>query len=191
MGETYEIIYSYEGNPSQSCVLRAETFEEALYIANDEPDTGSPLPVHISEWDYANPISIECVDGPYKGESYSGEDISKLFLSKEDILYALENEIMVVDISNAEYCVTCYCADNYFWFDTNNDIVEYSDDIEEYRDNLKAVSNERLAEEIYDVLNEFVTEFPLEYHLYTITIKEHQNANKREKPSHDKPMERD
>ena len=164
MAEIFEITYSYKGNPVQSCTVSADTFEEALYLANVS-DIGTPLPVPFCEWDYSNPISITCIEGAYEGENLSNDEIKNYFLTKEDIVFALKNNIMSYEWTDEG--ATCYCADNYFWFGGRD--IETADD-------LNVLSIDDVADKLYECLNEFITEFPDEYHLYMLTVKEYQNT---------------
>lgn len=115
---------------------------------------------------------LKAVSGEYEGRMIKGENINTLFITKEEILEALQDE--TIGIGFQDDSVTAYMADNYFYFDCDfiDELPEsYCLTDEEIADAyLRKYPSYTIAEKIHECLEEFITEFPMEYWSYKLCL---------------------
>ncbi len=188
--KTFEINYFCEASNSKKTVtVKAETMQSALYLADTNGDyivSGDPLPVHIKDWDYKNDISIECIEDRFKyyfDGFVQGENISKLFISENDVKRMLDSGLWSVAYDSEAEQAVCYADSDYFhgdnWFYFESDVIQTSGA------NIENTPNAVFAKEIHKALDEIITEFPDEYLMYKLMAhdkisqlhKEHNKSN--------------
>ena len=100
----------------------------------------------------------------------NGEDIDSLFITKDEILEGLQNEM--IGIGYQDDSVTAYMNDNYFYFDSDyiNEIPENISDDKVADLYLKEHTTFEIAGKMHDCLDDFITEFPMEYWSYKLYL---------------------
>ena len=113
-------------------------------------------------------FEAEKIDGVSDEEVWLKDDeypLKNYFLTKDDILWALENRVMVIGF-NEDKEIVCKCAGNWFYFDY---------DAEEYRTVKKYLADTTLdtvVKRIYETLEDLLYEDSTEYNLYMYSVKE-------------------
>lgn len=166
---TFEAIVFHDDFSESIGIGEFEEFPEAAKMIKEKLDE---LEIH----DYSI-ISLKAVDGEYKGKEVKGENLASLFITKEEILEALQNGD--IGIGYQDDSITAYMADNYFYFDSEyiNEVPEGLNDDEIADLYLKEHTSFEIAEKIHECLKDFAVEFPMEYWSYKLYLT-NDNADK-------------